>query len=386
MKPISILFFSHYLNLHGANKSLLNLILGLRQLGVESYVVAPKGEGALLPELKKNNIPFLQVPLQYSFSRQKKGRLKKLIQHIFALTELYLQLRKVKINFDLVYSNSSVIFLGFLYSKLIQKPHFWHVREFGEKDYHLSPDWGVSLQNFMFRHSAKVIAVSKAVKNEVLKNIPHAIVVYNGVFSESELSKVYELERCVSTSLKQDDFIFLQVGQISHSKNQKCAIEAFSQIAAFFPKSQLWLVGTGSEKTIQGLKNLCMQFGIQEKVIFHGHTPDPTPYYLKADVTLMCSNHEAMGRVTAESLLLGKPVIGNNSGGTPELIQDQLTGLIYQVNATSLAEKMRFCLENPDWLKQASLHAKKEALQYFTQECYAKKIHTLIKRQLHGKT
>ena len=42
--------------------------------------------------------------------------------------------------------------------------------------------------------------------------------------------------------------------------------------------------------------------------------------YQESDVVVMCSEHEAMGRVTAEAMAFAKPVIGYNSGATPELI------------------------------------------------------------------
>lgn len=38
-----------------------------------------------------------------------------------------------------------------------------------------------------------------------------------------------------------------------------------------------------------------------------------------ADVSVMCSTAEAFGKVTVESLLAGTPVIGYDSGGTPEI-------------------------------------------------------------------
>jgi len=38
---------------------------------------------------------------------------------------------------------------------------------------------------------------------------------------------------------------------------------------------------------------------------------------------------EAFGRVTAEAMLAGRVVIGTNTGGTPELVRDGVTGLLY---------------------------------------------------------
>ena len=67
---------------------------------------------------------------------------------------------------------------------------------------------------------------------------------------------------------------------------------------------------------------------------------DPYQVYRAADVVLMCSKFEAMGRTTAEAMATCRPVIGNNQGATPELIEHGHTGLLYQGDSESLAAQM----------------------------------------------
>ena len=42
----------------------------------------------------------------------------------------------------------------------------------------------------------------------------------------------------------------------------------------------------------------------------------------------MCSQCEAFGRVTVEAMRAGLPVCGTNSGGTPEIIDPGVNGLL----------------------------------------------------------
>jgi glycosyltransferase involved in cell wall biosynthesis len=65
-----------------------------------------------------------------------------------------------------------------------------------------------------------------------------------------------------------------------------------------------------------------------DRVTFEGALDDPFPAYRGADVVLMCSKDEAFGRVTVEAMKLGLPVIGVDSGGTKELIEDGVTGFL----------------------------------------------------------
>ncbi len=49
----------------------------------------------------------------------------------------------------------------------------------------------------------------------------------------------------------------------------------------------------------------------------------------------MCSRMEAFGRVTVEALKAGLPVIGSNSGGTTEIIENNTNGVIFKYNNTN---------------------------------------------------
>ena len=58
---MKIVFFTHYSELYGANKSLINLIEGLISLyTIQPLVVIPK-EGAISLVLKEKNIPYIVV-------------------------------------------------------------------------------------------------------------------------------------------------------------------------------------------------------------------------------------------------------------------------------------------------------------------------------------
>lgn len=101
----------------------------------------------------------------------------------------------------------------------------------------------------------------------------------------------------------------------------------------------------------------------------------PRALLRRADAILMCSKREAFGRVTVEGMLAGKPVIGANSGGTLELIQDGITGLLYTSgDPKALAEKIRYLYENPDTATHVGENAKAWAETSFTRDRYRKDV------------
>jgi glycosyltransferase involved in cell wall biosynthesis len=76
-------------------------------------------------------------------------------------------------------------------------------------------------------------------------------------------------------------------------------------------------------------------------VDFVDFTEDRYRYFQQSHAALMCSRSEAFGRVTVEAMKLGLPVIGADRGGTPELVRDRETGLLYpHGDPSALAERI----------------------------------------------
>ena len=71
-----------------------------------------------------------------------------------------------------------------------------------------------------------------------------------------------------------------------------------------------------------------------------------------------------------EAMSYGKPVIGSNIGGIPELIQNGETGILFEPgNAKDLATKLKLLLSQPDLIKKFSKNAK----IFIEQNCDKKK-------------
>lgn len=127
--------------------------------------------------------------------------------------------------------------------------------------------------------------------------------------------------------IKFDNFI-LFVGRAQKVKGVKYLIEAFSKIEKEFPEFRLVLVGEGLpegrlslEETKNKMKNC---------------------YCL-----VLPSLSEGLPRVLMEAMALGKPVIGSNIGGIPELIENGQNGFLFRVgDSNDLAEKLKILLRD----------------------------------------
>lgn len=395
---MNVVFITHYTALYGANRSLLNLIDGLKEYNVESFVLCPS-EGEITKALEKRNISFyvflfrpwmshpsnILPPPFFKFKRLKYYiknilinlrimRFRRLIINLIAIPFLVAQIVKWKP--DVIYTNSSVTPIGALIAWVLKKPHIWHIREFGKLDYQYHYDWGRKVFEKWLNKADAIISISNAVKRVVLEGINAKVyVIYNGVVLRLECDVLKEKALTINVS---PNYTFAIVGLLHKNKGQEQAIRSFAYLKKNYPNIRLIIVGSGSDKYLEYLKKLCCDLRIEDHVEFWGYIPNPFEAYLKADAILMCSKYEAMGRVTAEAMAAAKPVIGYNNGGTSEIIENEITGLLYNDEYKDLAHCMARFIENPEWAKQLGINGWKKAKKEFTIEVYAKQIYEVL--------
>ena len=381
---MKVVFVTHYSALYGANRSLLNLIDGFKKYNVEPFVICPS-KGDMTIELEKRNIPFFVLSFKTwmgptsIISRVKSPA--RLIINMAILPVLIKQVKKW--NADIIYTNSSVTPIGALIAIILKKPHIWHIREFGELDYQLQYDWGRRYFEKLLDKAEAIIAISKAIKENVLNNIHSKIyVVYNGVISEADCNNLKEKAFTYNIS---SNYTFAIVGILNPNKGQEQAIRALALLKKDYTNVRLIIVGAGSDEYLEYLKKLCFDLEVEDNVEFLGYISNPFEVYLKADAILMCSKFEAMGRVTAEAMAVARPVIGYNNGGTAEIIEDEVTGLLYNGDYRDLAKCMARFVENPKWAKKLGINGWKKAREEFTVEVYAKQVYEVVQEVMNKK-
>ena len=371
---MKILFLSHYGAMLGANRSLLSLVQGLRAKGVETMIYCPK-EAAFSEELRKLEIPFEIVayqnwadtfllpgfwllPLRYFQNRRLMPALLKKVQQF---------------NPDIIHTNSSVLGIGAQLAEQLKIPHVWHIRELTRLHYNMRFFPGESTFYSYLAKAAKLIVISKAVKKEIIGNrqLPHELI-FNGVVPKThfnqDISNFAKAENEETTT-------FLLIGMLHPNKNQLMAVQAFEQIAKAYPKARLLIVGTGRRLYEKRLKDFCKNKDIENQVHFAGYLPNPKDAYLQSDVVLMCSENEAMGRVTVEAMAYGKPVIGYKSGATPELIEHGKDGFLFENGSTELAKYLKHFLEKPNAINIMGQNGFASAKEKFTIDQYVNKMY-----------
>lgn len=136
---------------------------------------------------------------------------------------------------------------------------------------------------------------------------------------------------------------FLYFGRLGHEKGLATFIRA-----AAIAGAPAWIVGTGPEEN--SLRQLASD--LRANVEFRGHCTGPALHEVirrSRAVVLPSEWYENAPLTLLEAYALGRPVIGANIGGIPELIRDGETGAMFPSgNAEALASTLGRFSELPD--------------------------------------
>ena len=215
----------------------------------------------------------------------------------------------------------------------------------------------------VINHSAAVTAVSRWLANEAQSVVssPAPIVAPMPVATE-----------LFSPGGERHANRLLFVGRLNKQKGIELLLHALSRI----PNTDLHLdvIGDGDDReTLQGV---AQGLGIADRVTWHGSLPQPklADFYRRATALVVPSVGEGLGLVAVEAQLCETPVIAFDSGGLPDIIQHDRTGvLVNDVDAGALAAGLVSLLERDDRGASLGAAARLHALATFAPESVARR-------------
>ena len=138
-----------------------------------------------------------------------------------------------------------------------------------------------------------------------------------------------EARACARAHLAQpDEAILMHLSNFRPVKHVVDTVKIFAQVVKQIP-AQLILVGDGPDRS--AAEWLAHDLGIQCKVHFLGKQDSVNELLPLADLILMPSELESFGLAALEAMACKVPAISTRVGGVPELIDDGVSGLLYDV-------------------------------------------------------
>lgn len=178
------------------------------------------------------------------------------------------------------------------------------------------------------------------------------------------------------------------VGRLVHRKGQDKLIEAMPQVLKEFPDAVLLLVGEGPIRSM--LDKLIRHHGLEHHVIFTGRIKfEDLPKYIQlGEVFAMPSRDrffglevEGLGIVYLEASACGVPVIVGKSGGAPDAVIQNQTGLIVDgTKPQEISDAICKLLADKDLARQMGRQGREWVVENWRWQIWSEKFNTLLNR------
>ena len=378
-QSMKICFYAHDQFVeNGASRSMIGLILELKKKNIDSIVIL-RQKGSLSKALDNAGIPYQTKKLcaltvsadTHVGWMEKMGNWIRRLYNYPMTWLLARRLRKEKI--DLIHINKAVGFCGALLANFLHVPYVWHLREYLDEDYNRKFVFPSYIYSYM-RHAYKLIAISDDVRQVWEQRIGNVCIVriYNAVSTIDPIRRddYAVIPKCI-----------LMIGSITEGKRQLDAVKAVRILSKRGLDVKLRIVGkVVSSQYDMVLKKYVAEHDLEKHVEFFSYTSNVYALREDAYIALLCSKREAFGRVTLEAMLSGNLFIGPDAGGTKELVEDHVTGLLYRSgDIYDLANKIELVYKNPEAYKVVIENARRFALEHFSLSQMTDQIITLYK-------
>ena len=365
-KPVRVLYMvAEYDRISGGQQSLLQLVRGLPEVGVEPVVCFP-GEGRCSEAYRRAGVAVTIVPGPPMLTRygQHLLRMSRLSASRIFLTEMLPYSIKVaremrRQGASLLHCNSvrSLLFAGSA-PRLLGYPVVWHVR--GQ----LLP-FGRAVRRAAELIATSIVLVAGALREEISAKAK-CRVVYNGIDARSIPETNGTSVDAPTLPFEREDGqrIVATVAAVTPFKGYHHLLAAARIVNERTSGRRPVFISVGDlfdKDYARHLRGLAAEYGL-DNFHFLGWQQNPFPFYKLADVIVLPTvereqlkmdgrlvevrSGEGLPRTVLEAMYMAKPTIATTVAGTPEQIQDGETGLLVPpANPEAIADAIMRLLE-----------------------------------------
>ncbi len=158
------------------------------------------------------------------------------------------------------------------------------------------------------------------------------------------------------------------VARLSEEKGHHYLVEAFAQLHKTQPDTRLLVIGDGP--LLDTVKAQVQQLGMQDAIIFAGAQRTIAEHLALLDVFVLASTRESFPLAAREAMAAGRAVIAPRIGGCPEVVDDGVTGYLFESrNVDELRQRMEQLLAN-DQFRAFGLAARERVERLFSQRSW----------------
>lgn len=312
----------------GPDESLRTLLAELVPMGVEAHVVLP----AVGPQVARYEQLGAVVHLA-PLAPIRRDLSPATAAYPLRLAAAAARVRAIarKVRADLIHTNMEVLLEGALAARWRGIPHVMHYRG----NAYDRPKWVFDALTAVWNATADhiyCISHATAAVFERRGRMRKVEVLYNPVDVTRFSQAVRSADVRASLGAREGVRLVGTVGRLHPRKDLETFLRGAADVARRVPDTHFVIVGTAEvdiEREYEGrLHALVKELAIERHVTFAGARRDMPAVLAALDVFVLTSRHEGFGRVVAEAMAAGRPMVVSDEGAPPELVEAERYGLV----------------------------------------------------------
>jgi glycosyltransferase involved in cell wall biosynthesis len=234
------------------------------------------------------------------------------------------------------------------------------------------------LDRFIYSRYNRVIAVSEAVRDELVGWLPELAwktrVITNCIEPDDFLVSANQIQTLrYELGIGDDVKVILYIGRLQEIKGPDVLLKAIHLINSSEKPIRLLYAGSGPMK--EKLVDQAAAYSLSDRITFLGLRTDVPILLHLADLVVIPSRWEGLPMVLLEAMAACRPVIATEVGGIPEVIENGVNGLLVPPdNPYSIAEKILLLLNSSEISENIGNNGLKRVRERYTTEIAVKKL------------
>ena len=233
-----------------------------------------------------------------------------------------------------------------------------------------------------------VIAVSPAARENLLESgisAKRIRLVGNGVSPLAPASSEHLASLRAELELPEGCFLAGYPARLEDYKGHDLLLEAAKNLKAEGREFFILIAGRGNQE--QKLREQAQAMGVSDRVQFLGFVEDMAGFLSLLTVQLNCSTQsEACSMSIIEGMSLGLPTVASRCSGNPWLVEDGVTGLLFENNSPeALTTALKKLMGDPALVQELVSAARASYEARFTGEMFAANLERVYSEILKNK-
>ncbi len=227
------------------------------------------------------------------------------------------------------------------------------------------------VENRLAGRTTRYITVSEALRRELIDafGVPGRKVttIYAGLDLSPFLEQRDRLAARERYGLSPDAVVFGLAARFAPQKAMDVLAQAALPVLERFPKAAFVLGGSGP--LLEPCRKIARDAGVTDRMLFPGFETDVPVLLTALDVYASSALSEGLGLATIEAMAAGLPVVNTLGGGTPEVVEDGVTGyLVEPRDVDGLAEAMMRLARDAELRASMGEAGRERALELFDEK------------------